>query len=607
MSGIAFLVACFAVVYAYSISKRVYVAEKKLRQYEGEKARFEASGVATVQAQPLNTSHAPVSRVESNEGMGRESLPKQTSLSQDITPVKLVGTVGVLALLLGMGFFFKYAIDQGWITEVGRIAIGAIVGLLFLLLSLVWRKVRPGTAQVFGAGAVGLWYFTIFASYSFYEQISTETAFVVLIAVAVISVVLAYLHNSKFLAGLAAVGAYLIPFMVDFGPSQFKVAFIYLTLVNAAVMAVFVKKYRVELPAVAIFFNAIHFVGWFMSAVSHRDAVQGLTFVLVNFMVFMLVTAIAFREKVEEKQGDMELISKNTAGVFGIFIILSYIALVATSVTYGYVKELPLILVLASLLIFVSYVLIDRLEEKYVNWMLIWLGKAFLVSAIFWQFEGPIQAVYLALLALAGVVVGLATKREEIRASSATLVTLSMAIGLVLSFTTSGPREFMGNSEFWAVALVVLVACLFAASYTRFRLELSESEQSVKHFMPMLALAGIWLQVSIEISRYLPGLSENGTNLLISLWWMGLGVVAGLVGLWSKLRVLRTGGAVLIAAAVGKVFLYDVSALEMGYRVVSFIVLGVILLALAFAFERNKEKMKGYFVLEESEKPGEMV
>ena len=48
---------------------------------------------------------------------------------------------------------------------------------------------------------------------------------------------------------------------------------------------------------------------------------------------------------------------------------------------------------------------------------------------------------------------------------------------------------------------------------------------------------------------------------------------------------------VLIAFTIGKVFLYDVSELDRGYRIVSFIVLGVLLLAISFMYQRDWLKL----------------
>jgi len=40
--------------------------------------------------------------------------------------------VGTAALVLGIGFFVKYAFDNNWINETGRVLIGAAIGLVMV-------------------------------------------------------------------------------------------------------------------------------------------------------------------------------------------------------------------------------------------------------------------------------------------------------------------------------------------------------------------------------------------------------------------------------------------------------------------------------------------
>ncbi len=61
--------------------------------------------------------------------------------------------------------------------------------------------------------------------------------------------------------------------------------------------------------------------------------------------------------------------------------------------------------------------------------------------------------------------------------------------------------------------------------------------------------------------------------------WMSYGAMLMVVGFWRRSAFVRWQALVLIAFTIGKVFLYDVSELDRGYRIVSFIVLGVLLLA----------------------------
>jgi uncharacterized membrane protein len=85
------------------------------------------------------------------------------------------------------------------------------------------------------------------------------------------------------------------------------------------------------------------------------------------------------------------------------------------------------------------------------------------------------------------------------------------------------------------------------------------------------------------------GIRQQGQALLSALWALvGLGaLVAGLV---RDVRELRLAGLALLATAVGKVFLFDLASLTSVYRVASFIVLGLLLLCGAFAWQRIRPR-----------------
>ena len=78
---------------------------------------------------------------------------------------------------------------------------------------------------------------------------------------------------------------------------------------------------------------------------------------------------------------------------------------------------------------------------------------------------------------------------------------------------------------------------------------------------------------------------QQGQVALSALWAL-VGLVALVVGLRGDRRAVRLGALALLVVAVGKVFMFDLATLTSMYRVVSFIVLGLLLLAGAFVWQR---------------------
>ena len=81
------------------------------------------------------------------------------------------------------------------------------------------------------------------------------------------------------------------------------------------------------------------------------------------------------------------------------------------------------------------------------------------------------------------------------------------------------------------------------------------------------------------------GVRQQG-QLLLSIGWTAIGLTALIWGLKRRQPVLRSAALVWLMVTVAKVFLYDLSTLTSLYRVASFIVLGLLLLAGAFAYQR---------------------
>ncbi len=69
--------------------------------------------------------------------------------------------------------------------------------------------------------------------------------------------------------------------------------------------------------------------------------------------------------------------------------------------------------------------------------------------------------------------------------------------------------------------------------------------------------------------------------------WMAYGSMLMAIGFLRRSAFVRWQALLLIAATIVKVFVYDVSQLDRGYRIVSFIVLGVLLLAISFVYQRD--------------------
>lgn len=109
----------------------------------------------------------------------------------------------------------------------------------------------------------------------------------------------------------------------------------------------------------------------------------------------------------------------------------------------------------------------------------------------------------------------------------------------------------------------------------------------------LLAAALAFAYATLSVRRWFQGefigLWKDFTQLetyAYSAVWLLLGVLVLVIGVWQRSYVLRVASAVLIAAAVLKVFLIDMSELEGVLRALSFMGLGAALIGIGLFYQR---------------------
>ena len=76
--------------------------------------------------------------------------------------------------------------------------------------------------------------------------------------------------------------------------------------------------------------------------------------------------------------------------------------------------------------------------------------------------------------------------------------------------------------------------------------------------------------------------------------WAIEGVALLIAGFPLRDRVLRLSGLSLFLVCILKLFLYDLRQLETFYRIVSFIVLGLILVSVSWIYTRFRSRIERY-------------
>ncbi|GAA4784387.1 DUF2339 domain-containing protein [Olivibacter ginsenosidimutans] len=242
----------------------------------------------------------------------------------------LFNKIGIAILVIGMGFFLKYAIDKEWINEIGRAFIGLLCGAALIALAHRLRNTFSAFSSVLIGGGIAILYYTITISFQEYHLINQSIAFVLLILITAFTVLLAIRYDRKELAILAILGGFSSPLMISTGGGSYKVLFTYILLLDTGMLVLaYFKKWNL-VTIVSFVATAILFGSWLAGKVIGEPGAPyggALVFASLFYLVFLAMTVVNnLKARTKFNAAEISLLLANTFLYLGAgLLLLSYI------------------------------------------------------------------------------------------------------------------------------------------------------------------------------------------------------------------------------------------------------------------------------------------
>lgn len=203
---------------------------------------------------------------------------------------------------------------------------------------------------------------------------------------------------------------------------------------------------------------------------------------------------------------------------------------------------------------------------------------AMLALAAFWMVL-PQSLVALASLALASLALGIAWVEAGMALDTKSFSLLGAGIAAVASLEILVTDSSLGGKAIWLGNGIPFLGGLY---YIWFRWRHLGADL-VRLGLSLVALLLLTIIVYVEVS--------GGYRTVV---WGIEGVAVLTTGLAIRERSLRLEGLAVLLACILKLFLYDLRNLETIYRILSFIVLGLILLGVSWIYTRFRERLRQY-------------
>lgn len=511
--------------------------------------------------------------------------------------------IGIAAVLIGVSYFLKFAFENNWIGPAGRIAIGLVAGIAVVLWS---ERFRGSGYRVFSyslkAVGIGVLYLSLWASFQVYHLMPSTVVFVCMLLVTAATYAMSLSQDAEILAVFAITGGFSTPLLLSTGENREITLFSYVLVLDLGILALMMVKPWRRLLLLGFLGTLSLYLGWYAEFYSRSQLQPTLIFASLFFVVFALVPLLMLRQ--EHGPGTLPLVLAFVNA--GTYFLQAYAMIMEVSHT----AMAWFSLVLAAVYLGLNHLRpksSDATAERNLHLMHQALAVGLITVAIPIRLETHWITIGWFVEAAALLWVGGRMKSDLINAFALTAIVLG--VGRLLVWDNFSYSRLIMNSRMATYAVAVAVLAMVARGACKRDDENARTVGRVALVaMNALALLGLSHEVADYYSQQMAGLHPQvgawqpeywtqtravaiARDFTYSALWMAYGATLMIVGFWRVSAFVRWQALLLIAATTVKVFVYDTSQLDRIYRILSFIVLGVLLLAISFAYQRDWLKL----------------
>jgi uncharacterized membrane protein len=568
---------------------------QQLAELSARVASLEAAlhGLPSAQDGPPAAQPAPPTVVPKAPARPAEAASLESRIG-----AQLLNRIGILAVLIGVAWFLKLAFDRNWIGPPVRVWVG-LAGAAGLI---VWserfrRRGFSAFAYSLKALATSIAYLSLWAASSIFHLAPTWLIFLGMTGLTVANAVLARRQDSELLGLYALAGGLATPALLSMEHSEEVFLFSYLVLLNLGALVLLALHPWKRLAWAALLGTMFYYVGWTLSEGDPTHLLVTVFFLALFFAGFAAAPRLILGADHSLSFFPIAFPITNAAA--------TWIALMALFAARSQHSSRPWVtLALAGACLMIAAGSRGLVAFSRTN---LGLGVFFVTVAVPLQFDGPVVILCWLGESLALFAVAKAGSRATLRIFSAAVLILA-ALALLVDWIAGTPQPLavLANLHF----VTNLIAAAVFATVAVFSLDGGKGSWSyLAGFASVAFSLTILVAVSLEIHHYwfcgagffrdfCGGYGQLQRRTIAagwsySAWWMAYGAALMTAGFLRRSAFLRWQALVVLGLSITKVFLNGVSQQSQGYRVLSFLALGVLLLAISFVYQRDWLRLRG--------------
>jgi uncharacterized membrane protein len=496
--------------------------------------------------------------------------------------------IGVLVLIIGTGFFLKYAFEQEWLGPSVQIAAGFLCGVLLLFLgSICHRRELRGLDVGIAAFGLGTLYLSSYAASQVHHLLPVGLALALILIVTLVGACLSSLWMAQSLAVLTFLGAYLAPLL--FASEQFNpwvfLGYLAILALGGQFLA-YGNGWRV-LYLIGAALTWLALVNWTQTFYRRSWFLEAFVFTQVLFVAFSLMP---FVRSILRQEAGWSL-------GFVLSVINGLLCCWYSANLLDYQKTPGSIVSLSYAIVCLGSGLLVWQPKRLISSWLIAQGMTFLL--VFWAQILSNDWVPVFWSAEFIVLYWIAAKSNDPMLLFGTAI-----VGLLVFFQgfadsidlAFSPRhDFFFTSNFlprWVAGISVVTSLLLVSWLDQTR-RVHGTHPKFSRAFEALGILRLFMFANSELLRFTTQFMRVIEVAALSVLWSLFAVALMTVGVWFRRKAYRLSAIALLFATVLKVFVYDTAEVSAPYRILSCLVLGAILVVVSFLYYRFGERLTG--------------
>lgn len=270
------------------------------------------------QEQSQQVHHQNIQHSEESENISTPAQKDWLTPVSDFLKQNALTVIGIFTLVLGIGYFVKYAIDKNWIGEAARAGIGFCTGAGIIITGHFLRKNYQAFSSIITGGGVAVLYFTATIAFREYHLFTQNTAFIITTLITAASIILSYYYKSEVLIIFSLIGGFAAPLMISIGQSNYLFLFIYITLLNTGMLAASFLQHWKSVGWTAYIFTTGYLFFW----TNESPEILSITFYLISYLIFYIFALHDyFRRNIFSTSDILILALANFSSILGLLYI----------------------------------------------------------------------------------------------------------------------------------------------------------------------------------------------------------------------------------------------------------------------------------------------